>query len=470
MTEGTTNAPAAGRDGTGRISGAGRSAEPAAVRVLMVVGPAAGGIGAHVQSLARGLVAPARPGTPGSPAEPAIDLVVATAAGTADRFDLGPRAEVLWPTGSLRTRVRRLHRLTALAAGADVVHAQGHQAGLLALAAVAASWPLRWVRPALSAQPAQPAQPVQPGRGRRRGRRAAVVISWHNAVLGRGPARRVRAGLEVMQARGADVVTGASQDLVDRAATLGARSADLAPVAAPVAAAGTPTRGPARAAFAAELGLDPDRPWVLTVSRLAPQKNLHVLVEAARRVGTDLATGPDPAVRPDAVRPDAMGPEVAGPEAPGPARGAVAPEWVVVGDGRADLLADLRESARAGGVRLHLVGARRDVAAWMAAADLFVLPSAWEARALVVQEALAAGLPVVTTAVGGLPELVGDAGVLVPVDDPEALAAAVGALLRDPDRRVRLAADGRRRAGELPDEGAVVAAWADRYRTLARRG
>ncbi len=430
MTEGTTSAAAAGRDGSGGTSGAGRSTPGDVVRVLMVVGPAAGGIGAHVQSLARGLAAPARAAGPG----PVIDLVVATAAETADRFDVGPRAEVLWPSGPLRTRVRRLRRLTALAARADVVHAQGHQAGLLALVAVAASSPVRWVvRWARSASS-------------RRVGRAAVVISWHNAVLGGGPARRVRAGLEAVQARGADVVTGASQDLVDRAVALGARSAQLAPVAAPVAAAGMPPRGPARAAFAAELGLDPDRPWVLTVSRLAPQKNLHVLVEAARRVGT----GPVPGV---------------GPAGPG-----AAPEWVVVGDGRPDLLADLRESARAGGVRLHLVGARRDVAAWMAAADLFVLPSAWEARALVVQEALAAGLPVVTTAVGGLPELVGDAGVLVPVDDPHALAEAVGGLLGDPGRQAGLAAAGRRRADELPDEDAVVAAWAGRYRTLAGRG
>ena len=78
------------------------------------------------------------------------------------------------------------------------------------------------------------------------------------------------------------------------------------------------------------------------------------------------------------------------------------------------------------------MGARTDVSDWLRAADVFVLTSRWEARALVVQEAMAAGLPVVVTRTGGLPELVGDAGSLVAVGDPAAVAAEVDRLLADP--------------------------------------
>jgi glycosyltransferase involved in cell wall biosynthesis len=366
-------------------------------RVLMVVGPAAGGIGAHAASLVRGLT------------DEGWQVVVATAPVTAARFDLGARAEVAWPGRQPVAAWRTLRRLRARAAGADVVHAQGHQAGLVALAATACS--------------GRPAPPV--------------VISWHNAVLGSGFRRRARALLERAQVRRADLVTGASQDLVDRARDLGARRAELAAVAAPAADRPTVDRVAARSQLADELGLDPDVDWLLTVSRIAPQKNLDVLVDAARLVrgrrGTAAACG-------------------------------VA--WLVVGDGRGDLLASLRAQVAVDGTPVRFVGARSDVPTWMAASDLFVLPSAWEARALVVQEALAAGLPIVVSAVGGLPELVADAGVLVPVGDARMLADAVVDLLADPARRRALAAAGRRRWAALPHEADVVEEWTERYRTV----
>ena len=68
-----------------------------------------------------------------------------------------------------------------------------------------------------------------------------------------------------------------------------------------------------------------------------------------------------------------------------------------------------------------LLGHRTDVADLLAAADLAVVTSDWEARQLFAQEALRAGVPLVATAVGGLPELVGDAAVLVPPGDVDAL-------------------------------------------------
>lgn len=366
-------------------------------RVLMVVGPAAGGIGAHAESLVRGLT------------DEGWHVVVATAPVTAARFDLGAHVEVAWPGRQPVAAWRSLRRLRVLASGADVVHAQGHQAGLVALAVTACS-----------------------GRGAPR-----VIISWHNAVLGSGILRRVQALLERVQVRRADLVTGASQDLVDRALALGARRAELAEVAAPAADRPAPDRTSARAQLAGELGIDPDDDWLLTVSRIAPQKNLDVLLDAAR-IARD---------RRDRA----------------PARGVA---WLVVGDGRDDLLASLRAQVTADGTPVRFVGARSDVPTWMAAADVFVLPSVWEARALVVQEALAAGLPIVASAVGGLPELVADAGVLVPVGDPGELADVVVELLSDPERRRALAAAGRRRWAALPHEAEVLEEWTARYRSM----
>ena len=365
-------------------------------RVLLVVGHSAGGIGAHVVSLVRGL--PARGWT----------ATVATSAATADRFDFGDAPVVTaWPERR-PSPPAHLRRLRALVAGADVVHAHGHQAGLLAVLLAATL---------------------------RRRRRPPVVVSWHNAVLGAGAGRRARSVLERLQARRADLVTGASQDLADRARALGAQGARVVPVAAPAAGTWQGDRDAARAALAHDLALAQDGPWVLTVSRLAPQKLLGVLVAAAARL-----------------------------------RNHVGLAWLVVGEGDPDLLRRLQAEVARTGAPVRFVGARRDVVALMALADLFVLASAWEARALVVQEAMAAGLPVVATAVGGLPELVGDAGVLVPPDDPDALAAAVDGLLADPVRRQRLGAAGRARFAELPGERDVVDAWAGEYERLLRRG
>ena len=90
---------------------------------------------------------------------------------------------------------------------------------------------------------------------------------------------------------------------------------------------------------------------------------------------------------------------------------------------------------------------------------MFVLPSEWEARALVVQEAMAAGTPVVATDVGGLHDLVAGTGLLVPPGDPEALAEATDRVLADPGLRDELAASGREVAVELPDGSDTVSRW-----------
>ncbi|MDR7521398.1 MAG: glycosyltransferase [Armatimonadota bacterium] len=121
---------------------------------------------------------------------------------------------------------------------------------------------------------------------------------------------------------------------------------------------------------------------------------------------------------------------------------------VLVGEGplRPSLEALARQDGLAG--RVAMLGARDDVPAILAGADLFVLASRWEGLPLAVLEAMMSGLPVVATAVDGLPEAVvpGETGFLVPPQDPEALAGAVGRLVADAELRRRMGAAGRRRA------------------------
>ena len=160
------------------------------------------------------------------------------------------------------------------------------------------------------------------------------------------------------------------------------------------------------------LGLHPEAVWVGTVARLDAVKRLDLFLRA-------LAELPDV-------------------------------HAVIVGDGpeRAGL------SALAGqlGVaeRVVFAGHQTDVRTWLAAMDLFVLPSDWEGMSNALLEAMAAGLTVVATAVGGTPEVVVDrvTGLLVPPRDPQTLADAILRLLRDPDLRKQMGKAGRERVVE----------------------
>ena len=120
-----------------------------------------------------------------------------------------------------------------------------------------------------------------------------------------------------------------------------------------------------------------------------------------------------------------------------------------------------------------LAGDRSDVADLLARADIFVLSSTSEGMPLSILEAMAAELPVVASAVGGVPEAVedGDTGLLVPPHDPVPLAAALERLLADPALRRRLGASGRARVREHFGLEAFQQAHVDVYRReLIRRG
>ncbi len=250
-------------------------------------------------------------------------------------------------------------------------------------------------------------------RGRRR--RPRIVVTLHNLPVGGRAIRTVSAVLGRVVARGADVVLGVSGDLVALSRSQGARHAERALVPAPT------RREPSRDAqqTRAELGLEPDQPLAVTVARLAPQKGLDTLALAASQV--------------EAWVPDLV--------------------WLVAGDG--PLAGPLQERIDLLRAPVRLLGRRTDVADLMAAADVVVSTAVWEGQPLAVQEALGLGAAVVATNAGGTREVTGDAAVLVPVDDADALASAVERVLTDPIERDRLRAAARDRAGQLPTPAEV---------------
>ena len=144
------------------------------------------------------------------------------------------------------------------------------------------------------------------------------------------------------------------------------------------------------------------------------------------------------------------------------------PEWHLAWAGEGSLRTAAEASAAHHGIasRVHFLGSVDDIPALLQAADLFLLASQWEGMPMAVMEALAAGLPVVATAVGGIPELVeeGETGLLVAPDDPTAFANAIRALALDADLRGRYAHQARERSARFGVEAMV-----DAYATLFRR-
>ncbi|MDO0916032.1 glycosyltransferase family 4 protein [Streptomyces sp. DT2A-34] len=254
------------------------------------------------------------------------------------------------------------------------------------------------------------------------GRRTPLVVTWHDRAHAEGARAHLVRLLERRVVKAASVVLGTTSALVDRARRTGARDARLAAVAMP---------GPGRAAehddpdrlrpkVRAELGAT-GRPLLIAVGSLERHRGYDVLLDASRAW---LRLDPVPLV-------------------------------VIAGEGA--LRAALQRRIEDEALPVRLIGRRDDVSELLAAADVALLPSSWESRSVLAQEALHARVPLVATEVGGVPELVGDAAELVPYGDPEALADAVVRLLGDPERRELLRERGMRQAATWPTEDETVA-------------
>jgi len=143
----------------------------------------------------------------------------------------------------------------------------------------------------------------------------------------------------------------------------------------------------------------------------------------------------------------------------------------VVGDG--PLRDRLAQKAQALGVAdlVWFPGARNDIPELMRSFDLFALSSIAEGTPVTLLEAMACGLPVVATAVGGIPEVVkhGVNGALVPASDPQALAAALGLYAADPDRVAVHGAAARTNIERHYSVAAMVGAYTALYDRLGKR-
>ncbi|UXY26697.1 glycosyltransferase family 4 protein [Streptomyces sp. HUAS TT20] len=254
------------------------------------------------------------------------------------------------------------------------------------------------------------------------GRDTPLVVTWHNRAHAEGARGHLLRLLERRVVRTAAVVLGTTSDLVDRARRTGARDARLAAVALPgsrpPAEVDDPDRQPPK--VRAELGAT-GRPLLIAVGSLDRHRGYDVLLDAARAWSRL-----DPA-----------------------------PLLVIAGEG--PLRPELQRRIEDEELPVRLIGRREDARELLDAADLALLTSRWEPRSVLAQEALHARVPLVATAVGGIPDLVGDAAELVPYGDAAALAEAVVRLLGDPARCELLRDRGVRQAAGWPTEDETVA-------------
>jgi glycosyltransferase involved in cell wall biosynthesis len=263
--------------------------------------------------------------------------------------------------------------------------------------------------------------------GRWPGRRPPILLTEHGRFFPDRPSRQRAAFNRLLLRRGDRIV--AVGECVKRAlvANEGLPAERIAVILNGVDLESASRHAQERAAARAELGADEGTVIVLAVARLDPIKNHAMLVRAFAAGLRD--------------RPALL---------------------AVVGDGpeRAALAAAVAAAGVAPQTRL--LGARRDVPRLLAAADAVALTSFSEGIPLALAEAMAAGLPVVATDVGGIPEVVAadETGLLVPTDDAAACAAALRRVADDAPLRRRLGAAGRRRAERLFDERQMLARYA----------
>lgn len=254
---------------------------------------------------------------------------------------------------------------------------------------------------------------------------SALVSSVRNERFGGGIRRVVQRLLHPLD----DLATVNSMEVAQRLAERGILDPDRTEVVRnaidPSAYGGEPPPD-----LRASLDVGPDRVLWLAVGHPHRQKGYDVLVEAWRRVATEVPVA----------------------------------ELRIAGEGpdRARLERRIRERGMADTCRL--LGFRDDVPRLLSAADAFVLSSRWEGSPNAVMEAMASGLPVVATGVGGLPELLdgGEAGRLVPPEDPERLAEVMIEVSRAPaGARRQLGERARQRVEHRHGVERVLSRWED---------
>ncbi len=174
---------------------------------------------------------------------------------------------------------------------------------------------------------------------------------------------------------------------------------------------------------------------ILTIAQLRPQKGHDVLLEAMTRLPADV-------------------------------------RLVLAGDGPLEATIEAAIGRLGLRERVERLGHVDDVGPLLAAADVVVLPSRYEGLPLVLLEAMDAGRPIVGTDVPGTRDLVvdGETGLLVPADDPAALAAAITRVLADRALAGRLVEAGRTCVRDRHDATAMAAAVGDRYRSVLASG
>lgn len=337
------------------------------------------------------------------------DVVVAADAEVLAGWDMGASIEI--PARLSGTQVRLIRRLVR---STDIVHAHGNNGGLLAATLLT--------------------ERHRPG----------FIVSWH-ARTSDGRARLTAPRVDSFGIRLADAVSGTSPDLVALANEAGAKKTWLDYVPSPLVPEllrndrpGEKERLERRKALFATLSdvaspgrdIDPSKPMVLTVSSLIPRKNVLSTLEAATALREEVT-------------------------------------WVLVGRGDLSIDDQLRLGAISSRAPLVLAGERNDVDKWLAAADVFALPSVWEARPLAVQEAMSAQVPVIATRTGGIPDLLEGAGILFDVDDIAAMVHGVRRLLAEPELVTSLTTAAHARISEQPQAADISRQWIERYRIVA---
>lgn len=379
-------------------------------RVLELSAQAAGGVRAHIRQVSQLLakdghqVLLAGPSNVISPTPGAVG----GACLRTYQIDIGAR-----PSGA---DLKALRQLKQLAATVEVIHAHGLRAGALAVLAA-------------KRLPAA--------------KRPRVVVTLHNLPVGSAPTRLVGKALHLVVVKGADYVLTVSPDLLEKAKQLGLEAGEIAVVPAPARSlsdcAGTassetdfgttasldPASGPgAGSGSGVDSGSGPGAssaasskaaPCLLTIARLAPQKGLDLLLEAATLIKQ---------------------------------RG-INFTWLVAGDG--PLKAQLNQQIDDAALPVKLLGRREDIGALLSQADVVVQTSYWEGQPLTLREAMQAGRAIVATDVGGSAYTLAGCGQLV---EPQAgpLADAVVAVISDPKRRETLEAASRAAVAKIPGE------------------